>query len=330
MNKTFLSLFALFAAFLLLAEVPAAASPPSATPSPAAGGADASAPEVSQPQARRFETADAAVLALIEAAAAEGSDLLFEVLGPELVELVSGDPVADANDRRWFVEKARVSAHLEEETPDTALLVIGPDDWPFPIPLAKDDQGWYFDTLAGLEELLNRRIGRNELFTLASMRAFVAAQRDYAAADPQGSGAPVYASRILSSKGQRDGLYWPTQAGEPESPLGPQIAAAVAEGYDPANPAREARPFHGYFYKILTAQGDQAPGGAMSYVKEGHLTQGFALLTWPASYGNSGIMTFQVNQRGLVYQKDLGEDTATEAAAIDRYNPGEGWQVVVD
>ena len=283
-----------------------------------------------QPRAMRFETPDAAVLALIEAAAAEGSDLLLAVLGPDLAEMVSGDPVADAADRGWFVENARVSAQIEDENSNSALLVIGPDDWPFPIPLAKDDQGWFFDTAAGLEELVNRRIGLNEIYTLAALRAFVEAQGEYAAADPMGQGTPVFADRILSSEGKHDGLYWPTLPGEPASPLGPLVAEAVSAGYD-ASPAVEGpRPFHGYLYKVLTAQGNQAPGGAMSYFKDGRLTQGFALLAWPASYGRSGIMAFQVNQKGMVYEKDLGEETATIAKAIETYDPGEGWRASVD
>lgn len=298
---------------------------------PASPGATPAGPEpMAPPPALRFATPDAAAQALIEAAATEGPEALLAVLGPDLADLVSGDPVADAADRRWFVENARLSAQIEDETADSAWLVIGPEDWPFPIPLFKDAQGWYFDTAAGVDEILNRRIGRNELFTLATLRAVVEAQREYAAADPQGAGKPVYARFILSSPGQRDGLYWPTQPGEPESPLGPAIAEATTMGYD-ITPSREGpRPFHGYFYKILTAQGDQAPGGARNYLEEDHLTGGFGLLAWPASYGESGIMTFQVNQRGLVYERDLGEDTAARAAAIAAYDPGEGWLPAVD
>lgn len=290
---------------------------------------DPNAPEA-QTQAQHYATPDAAALALIEAAAAEGKDALLAVLGPDLEDLVSGDPVADAADRRWFVENARLSAQIEDETPDSAWLVIGPEDWPFPIPLSKDELGWYFDTAAGVNEILNRRIGRNELFTLATLRAMVEAQREYAATDPQGTGKPAYARFLLSSPGQRDGLYWPTQPGEPPSPMGPAVAEAAAMGYDIRPTREEPRPFHGYFYKVLTAQGDQAPGGARSYLEGDHLTGGFGLLAWPASYGESGIMTFLVNQRGLVYERDLGEDTAALAAAIEAYDPGEGWQPAVD
>ena len=321
--------------------VQASATPgagPSPAPAPGQGDARKDAPTLAdapdateaQTQALRFATPDAAALALIEAAAAEGKEALLVVLGPDLAELVSGDPVADAADRRWFVENARLSAQIEDETPDSAWLVIGPEDWPFPIPLYQDEQGWYFDTAAGADEILNRRIGRNEIFTLATLRAMVEAQREYAATDPQGLGSPVYARFLLSSPGQRDGLYWPTQPGEPPSPMGPAVAEAAAMGYDIRPTREEARPFHGYFYKLLAAQGDQAPGGARSYLEGDRLTGGFGLLAWPASYGESGIMTFQVNQRGLVYERDLGEDTAGQAAAIEAYDPGKGWQPAVD
>lgn len=335
MNKTLIPILMLTAGLLLAGTLPATeTSPPTAGSPPGvsqAAGGDPAVPEpAAEPGAMRFETPDAAALALIEAAAAEGSDLLLAVLGPDLAEMVSGDPVADAANRGWFVENARLSAQIEDESSDSALLVIGPDDWPFPIPLAKDDQGWFFDTAAGLEELLNRRIGLNEIYTLTALRAFVEAQREYAAADPMGQGTPVFADRILSSEGKRDGLYWPTQPGEPESPLGPLVAEAVGAGYGASPSGEGPRPFHGYLYKVLTAQGDQAPGGAMSYLKEGRLTQGVAMLAWPARYGHSGIMTFQVNHKGMVYEQDLGEDTGALAAAIDAYNPGAGWRAAVD
>ncbi len=279
----------------------------------------------------RFETPDAAAMALIEAAGAEGRDALFGVLGSDLEELVSGDPVSDAADRQRFVELAQEEADLEDETEDSAILVMGPEDWPFPIPLAKDDEGWYFDTQAGIEEILDRRIGLNELHAIATARAFVDAELEYAAADPNGDGVRAYAARLWSTEGKKDGLYWPTKDGEPESPMGPQVAEAVGEGYETREPGEgPRRPYHGYYFKILTAQGPKAPGGAKSYLKDGQLTDGFALLAWPATYGNSGIMSFQVNQRGMVYQADLGEDTATAAAAIDAYNPDDDWEPVVD
>lgn len=278
----------------------------------------------------RFESPDAAAMALIEAAAEEGHDALFDVLGSDLERLVSGDPVADAADRERFVELAQADAQIEDETDESAILVVGPEDWPFPIPLAKDDQGWYFDTQAGIEEILDRRIGLNELHAIATVRAFVDAQREYAAADPDGDGVHAFAARLWSTEGTKDGLYWPSQEGEPESPMGPLVAQAVEEGYQVREEGEGPRPYHGYYFKVLTAQGPRAPGGAKSYLKDGQLTEGVALLAWPASYGNSGVMSFQVNQRGMVYEADLGEDTATAAASIDAYDPGEGWEPVVD
>jgi Protein of unknown function (DUF2950) len=278
----------------------------------------------------RFETADAAAMALIDAAAAEGSDALYGVLGSDLEDLVSGDPVADAADRKRFVELAQDSASIEDETEDSAILVVGPEDWPFPIPLAKDDKGWYFDTQAGIEEILDRRIGLNELNAIATARAFVDAETEYKDADPNGDGIHAYAARFWSTEGKKDGLYWPTKEGESESPMGPLVAEAVEEGYKVREEGEGPRPYHGYYFRILTAQGPHAPGGAKSYLNDGHLTDGVALLAWPATYGNSGIMSFQVNQRGLVYQADLGEDTASTAEAITAYDPGEGWEPVVD
>lgn len=280
--------------------------------------------------AMRFESPDAAAMALIEAVAAEGSDELRAVLGSAVADLVSGDPVADAQDRQDFVELARQSADLEDETDDSAILVLGPEDWPFPIPLARDDEGWYFDTEAGIEEILDRRIGLNELYAIASARAFVEAEREYAAADLDGDGVHAYADRFWSSKDKKDGLYWATAEGQPESPMGPLVADAVAEGYSQRAAGEGPSPFHGYYFKILTGQGPSTPGGARSYLEDGRLTKGFGLLAWPATYGNSGIMTFQVDKRGIVYESDLGEDTGTAAISIDAFDLGEEWEPVID
>lgn len=291
---------------------------------------DGAEAEGSEVPPRRFETPDAAVMALIDAAAEDGSDALFGVLGSDLEGLVSGDPVSDAADRQRFVELARQGADLEDETDDSAILVVGPEDWPFPIPLARDDQGWYFDTRAGIEEILDRRVGLNELHAIATARAFVDAEMEYKAADPNGDGIHAYAARLWSTEGTKDGLYWPTKDGEPESPMGPLVAEAVEDGYQAREEGAGPRPYHGYYFKILTAQGPHAPGGDKSYLTDGRLTEGAALLAWPATYGNSGIMSFQVNQRGLVYQADLGRDTASSAATITAYDPGPGWEPVVD
>ncbi len=325
--KTTSALLACLPLVLLMAHPRAAVEEPTPATDSAPG---PEATEVSVQPPMAFETPDAAVMALIDAAASEDRDALLNVLGSDLDALGSGDPVADAADRRRFVELSEEAAHLEDETDDSAILVIGPEDWPFPIPLAKDDQGWSFDTQAGLEELLDRRIGLNELHAVATARAFVDAQVEYAAADPDGDGMRTYAGRFWSTQGKRDGLYWPTNEGEPESPMGPLVDDAVEEGYEVREDGEGRRPYHGYYFKILTAQGPSAPSGVKSYLEGGTLADGFGLLAWPASYGNSGIMSFQVNQRGMVYQADLGENTGDVAETIDAYDPGADWEPVVD
>jgi hypothetical protein len=205
-------------------------------------------------------------------------------------------------------------------------LVIGKDDWPFPIPLKKVDDRWRFDTAAGKEEILNRRIGQNELSTIQTMLAYVDAQGDYAQLKRQQSGTAEYAQRILSSPGKKDGLYWPTAAGEPTSPFGPLVAAARTAGYRRAAKAQGPTPYHGYFFKVLTGQGPNAPGGAADYIVKGRMIGGFGLVAWPARFDDSGIMTFIVNHDGVVYQKDLGPQTAKIAPTISRFDPDQSWQ----
>lgn len=278
-----------------------------------------------------YATPEAAVQALIDAAASDEPGALQPVLGPEAAELGSGDPVADAAARAAFVEAAIQAARIEQEegVEDQALFTIGEDEWPFPIPLVKDAEGWRFDTAAGKEELLDRRIGRNELHTIATARAFVDAQQEYAAQDRDGDGKREFAQRLMSSAGMRDGLFWATAEGEPESPLGPLVAEAVGEGYSPGS-ADGPRPYHGYLYRMLTAQGEHAPGKARSYLEGEDLTQGFALIAWPVEYGQSGVMSFMVNQSGIVFQADLGEQTGAAAAAMTAYDPGPQWHPVED
>ncbi len=276
-----------------------------------------------------YPTPDAAVQALVDAAASNEPGALAKVLGPDVKALRSGDPVADAADRQGFVDAAAESARIEQDDDNHAVLTIGNDDWPFPIPLVRDAKGWYFDVAAGKEELFNRRIGRNELSTIAVLRAFVDAENEYAEKDRNRDGIREYAQKLMSSKDAQDGLYWPSKEGEPESPMGPLIAEAVAAGYKPGQ-SSGPKPYHGYYYRMLTAQGRHAPGGAKSYINDGHMTKGFAALAYPAQYGNSGIMTFIVNQSGILFQKDLGGDTAQAAAAIDAYDPDESWQPVTD
>ena len=309
---------------LLLLAGNLAAAEPTASPAPA----DAAPPPA---LGAHYPTPDDAIQALLDAAANPGDGALAKVLGPQASEIGSGDPVADANALEDFLAAAEEAVNIEEDEDDgnLALVTLGEDEWPFPIPLVHDAQGWYFDTATGKEEIFNRRIGRNEISTIETMRAYVQAQDEYAAEDRNGDGVKEYARRLMSSEGTRDGLYWPTKDDEPESPMGPLVADAVGEGYKPGQ-SGGASPYHGYLFRALTAQGTNAPGGAKDYLVEGHLTGGFALLAYPAEYGNSGVMSFLVNQSGIVYQKDLGPETATAAAAITAYDPGEGWTAVTD
>jgi hypothetical protein len=206
-------------------------------------------------------------------------------------------------------------------------LEVGPDGWPFPVPIVKNGSSWFFDTAAGKEELLNRRIGRNELDVLKAMRAYVEAQREYASKDRNGDEVLQYAQRLASSPGKKDGLYWPLDLDGEMSPLGPLVAEAQTEGYHPQVKGQEQTraPFHGYYFKILTQQGSNAPGGKYSYIINGRMIAGFALIAWPAEYGTSGVMTFIVNQQGRVYQRDLGDKTDELAPTMNTYDPGTGW-----
>ena len=215
------------------------------------------------------------------------------------------------------------------ETNERAVLVIGNREWPFPIPLVKQGGAWRFDTEAGAEEILNRRIGRNELGAIEVCRAHVDAQREYASKDRNGDGILEYASRFRSSPGQRDGLYWPVGPDEETSPMGPLMASAQAEGYFTQQlPGHERQPYHGYYYRILTRQGEDAPGGAYDYIVRDRMIGGFALVAFPAKYGASGIMTFIVNQDGVVYQSDLGPDTEAIARQMTEFNPDTNWKRV--
>jgi hypothetical protein len=214
---------------------------------------------------------------------------------------------------------------------------VGTNDWPFPLPLVKGTNGWYFDSAAGREEVLNRRIGRDELEALGAVRAYVEAQREYASRDRDDSQVLKYAQKFISSSGKTDGLYWPEDLNGVESPLGPLVAEAQDEGYfknqnsnNITNNMAEPQPFHGYFFKVLTKQGKNPPGGKYDYVINGNMIGGFALVAWPSEYGESGIMTFVVNQRGIVYEKDLGAKTAEITRDMKEYNPDSTWQASTD
>jgi hypothetical protein len=275
-----------------------------------------------------FASPDEAAKALIDAADKGDTDALMAIFGPQGSDLVSsGDPVADKSGRERFVASAKQATRLEKVGDDKVILNIGRDDWPLPIPIVRGTGGWYFDTAAGEEEIINRRIGRNELGAIDVCRAYVAAQREYASKDHDGSGVLKFAQRVNSSPNRKDGLYWPAAAdGSDLSPLGPLVADAIKEGYTKQEGART--PYHGYYFKILRAQGKAAPGGDYEYVINGNMIAGFALVAWPASYGASGVMTFIVNQQGIVYQKDLGEKTDEVASVMTRYDPDATWQKV--
>lgn len=281
------------------------------------------APAFAQEQ---FKTPEEAVAVLVDAARSGDRKAILAVLGSEGRAIVSsGDPVADKNVREQFISAYDAKHAIEMEGDGTQTLVIGNDDWPFPIPLISKSGVWQFDTEAGRDEILRRRIGRNELSAIQVSLAYVETQNEYAALDPAGLGRGVYARRIVSRKGRKDGLYWPTAEGESQSPLGELAASASAEGY---KAGKKPIPYHGYYYRILTRQGAGAPGGAYDYIVKDKMKGGFALIASPAEYGNSGIMTFMVNHDGKVFQKDLGPKTAKLAGRIDAFAPDESWTEV--
>jgi hypothetical protein len=270
---------------------------------------------------KSFESLDEAVNALVGAIRAADRKALVEILGPGGGPLVSsGDDVADRAAFQRFTA-AYDRAHRLEGGGGRVVLYVGDDDFPFPIPLVPAGPRWVWDTDAGDDELLTRRIGRNELSVIQVCQAYVDAQREYYS---RRTGLLEYAQRLESTTGKQDGLYWPMRPGEPQSPLGPLVAQARAAGY-PLPPRGGPVPYHGYFYRILFAQGPDAPGGAYDYVVRGHMIGGFALVAYPAAYGVSGIVTFIVNQDGVVYQKDLGPKTAQVANAMKAYNPDRTW-----
>jgi hypothetical protein len=275
----------------------------------------------------RYASPQAALDALYCAAKDSNPDALLRVLGPESETLVhSGDPVADRAALERFVRKYDEQRGVVESGRDQLTLEVGDDRWPLPIPLVKVGGRWQFDVEAGRDELISRRIGRNELATIESALAYTDAQREYYARNPEQSALRHYARRITSSEGKRDGLYWPARAGEPPSPLGELFAAAQRQGYVPK--AGRSIPYHGYYYRILTAQGPHAEGGAYDYLAHGELLGGFALVAYPAEYGSSGVTTFIVNHDGVVFQKDLGPKTSSIAGSMSTFDPDPSWQRV--
>jgi hypothetical protein len=277
------------------------------------------------PAEGRFNTPEEAVQDLNARVKSGNLDALLELFGPESRELVSSsDPATARKNQEVFLAAMGEQWRLEDRGPDTKELVVGNEDWPFPIPLVRDAQGWRFDAAAGKEEILARRIGRNELAAIDTCRAYVEAQRAYAKRGHDKKPAGLYARKFNSDSGTQNGLYWPSKRGEPRSPLGDLVAGAATDGYDLAA-RNEPAPFHGYYFRILTAQGPAAPGGARDYLAKGELSGGFALVAWPAQYDATGIMTFIVGTDGTVLEKDLGPDTRTAAAALTRYDPDQTW-----
>ena len=276
-----------------------------------------------------FASPDAAVKALQAAAEAKDQAALQSIFGPEFSELLTGDKVQDANNARRFAAAMAQVCNQVKEGDDKITLEVGTNNWPYPIPLVKADGQWHFDTAAGKEEIINRHIGKDELCAIGVCRTYVIAQRQYASANPATGGVVSYAQKFKSTPGKKDGLYWPVTEGETASPFGPLLAEAHAEGYV-THKSAGPHPFHGYYFKILTRQGEAAPGGKMNYMSDGNLTGGFALVAYPEHWDQSGIMTFIVGQDGKVFQQNLGEKTSRIAGAMKEYNPSDDWTLVPD
>ena len=276
---------------------------------------------------KTFKSPDEAVKALIESIRAKDKKELLSIFGPSGKEIISsGDEVADREIGDRFVKAYEETNKVVSESGTKMVLHVGKQDYPFPIPIVKKGEIWFFDTKAGKEEILNRRIGRNELSTIQVCLAYVDAQREYARKDRDRGGLMEYAQKFISGKGKKDGLYWEAKEGEEESPLGPLVYRAVKEGY--TKKGDKPIPYHGYYFKILKAQGKNAAGGEYDYLVKGKMIGGFALVAYPAEYGVSGVMTFIVNHDGVVFEKDLGKQTEKLAGAIKMFNPDKTWKKV--
>jgi hypothetical protein len=272
-----------------------------------------------------FATPEEAAGALAEAVRAADPQALLSLMGPESdAWLFTDDDVADRADWARFLEAWDQHHVVQPSDNGTATLLVGEDNWAFPAPIVKREQRWVFDGAAGRDEVTKRRVGRNEIDTIQTLLAIVDAQREYAANDADGDGYLDYARRFISTPGSKDGLYWPVEAGEQQSPLGPLVGAATQAGYQAASTG-EPQPYHGYYYRLLTAQGPDAAGGAYDYLVGDRLLAGFAVVAHPARYGVSGIMTLMVSHDGQVYEKDLGEATGDTVAAMSAYNPDASW-----
>ena len=278
-----------------------------------------------QPGQKTFSSAEHASNALVTAAQNNDEKAMLDILGPEGKQIVSsGDETEDAQSRANFVQRYQEMHRLVKEPDGTTVLYIGAHNWPTPIPLVNKGNLWYFDTEVGKREILYRRIGRNEISTIRVCQELVAAEKEFHSAQHN-----EYAEKIFSDQGQHNGLYWKAADGEPQSPIGPLVASAVAKGYSKSLEGAPT-PYRGYYYLILTRQGRNAPGGAKSYIVNGKMTEGFAFVAYPAEYRSSGVMTFIVSEDGVVYQKDLGRKTDVLAKAMKEYNPNSSWQKAED
>lgn len=282
--------------------------------------------------AQTFATPEDAVAALVKAGVAQDTNALRAIFGPAVSEIANPDPAQAVKERSDFARALSEGTTIQHKSDSRCVLEVGDKHWPFPIPIVKNGDRWFFDTEAGKEEILNRRIGRNELATLHVVRTYVEAQREYASRDRTGNGVLEYAQRLISSSGTHDGLYWPPDSDGETSPLGPLVAYAQGSGHstESSPEGTPGAPFHGYYFKILTRQGHHAAGGKHDYIINGEMIAGFALVAWPARYGDSGIMTFIVNQQGRVYQKDLGSNTSKLASDMKAYDPDPSWHVSPD
>jgi len=277
-------------------------------------------------QQKGFATPEDAVKAFATALKSDDEQELLSIFGPAGKELISsGDPVRDKQRRGMFISDYDRKNSITPEG-SKMVLVVGEKDWPFPIPLVKKGDQWIFDTQAGKEEILNRRIGENELDTVQTLLAIVDAQREYAMKDRDNDGIHQYAEKFGSDPGKKNGLYWETKEGEEPSPLGELVADARAEGYTRTGSKQGPIPFHGYYFRMLKKQGKHAPGGAFDYIAKNKMIGGFAVVAYPAVYGNSGVMTFMVNHAGVVYEKDLGKNTAATAKAMTSFDPDKTWK----
>ena len=281
-----------------------------------------SAASAAQPAEQTFNNPKQAVDALVKAVADDDLPAIYAIFGPAGKKIVaSGDDVRDKNERARFAQLANEKVELtqDKKNPNRVTVTIGANDWPFPVPLVRTGEKWHFSTREGLHEILMRRVGEDELNAIRICYGYVEAQREYASQAHDETGLHMYAQKIISTPGKRDGLAWRDASGNPAGPIGEAAAKALAEGY------KKGDPFHGYYFKVLTAQGPAAPKGRLDYVIQGKMIGGFALVAWPADYRSTGVKTFIVNHDGQVYEKDLGPETAKIAGAMKAYNPDKTW-----